>query len=87
MRWALAASLLIGLPLAAAVAFSLIGLLLTIKAAPIMLSLGSAEPAVSLQHAFDSFFFWGLYMRGAADVLAFFAAVWALCAAAARPWA
>lgn len=68
----------LALPLAAAVTFSLLGLLLTLKAAPIMLSLGSAEPAVPLQHAFEAFFFWGLYVRGAVDVLTFFAAVWAL---------
>jgi hypothetical protein len=30
--------------------------------------------------AFDGFFLWGIYLRGAVDVLTFAAAVWALCA-------
>jgi hypothetical protein len=67
-------------PLLAAVALSLLGLILTVKAAPIMLSLRAAEPPAVLQRAFDDFFLWGLYLRGAVDVLVFVAAVWALSA-------
>jgi hypothetical protein len=47
-----------------AVAFSVIGLLLTVTAAH--------------QDAFDAFFLWGLYLRGSVDALAFLASVWAL---------
>jgi hypothetical protein len=65
------------LPLYLAVAFSLSGLLLTIKAAPIMLALAT-PPAGALEATFDEFFFWGLHVRGAADVLAFASQVWAL---------
>jgi hypothetical protein len=65
------------LPLYLAVAFSLSGLLLTIKAAPIMLALAT-PPAGALEATFDEFFLWGLHVRGAADVLAFASQVWAL---------
>jgi hypothetical protein len=68
------------LPLLAAVALSLLGLAITVKAAPIMLSLEEIEPSAALQHAFDDFFLWGLYLRGAVDVLAFVAAIWAVLA-------
>lgn len=67
---------LISLYLAAA--FSIVGLILTIKAAPIMLGLGTTLPVVALQQAENAFFFWGLYLRGAVDLLAFLSAVWAL---------
>jgi hypothetical protein len=66
------------LPLCCAAAFSIVGLLLTIKAAPIMLSLAVPQSAAAAQRAFDEFFVWGLYLRGAADTLAFAALVWAL---------
>jgi hypothetical protein len=66
------------LSLAVAVALSLLGLLITLKAAPTVLSLRATEPAASVQQAFNDFFFWGLYMRGAVDVLTFVAVVWAL---------
>jgi hypothetical protein len=65
-------------PLVAAIALSLLGLLLTMKAAPIMLSLGAVQQAGTLQRAFDEFFFWGLYLRGAVYVLAFVASVWGI---------
>ena len=65
-------------PLYLAVAFSLTGLALTLKAAPIMLELGAREAAADGQRAFDAFFFWGLYLRGAADCLAFLCEIWAL---------
>ena len=64
--------------IAVALGLSLIGLLITVKAASIMLSLRTADPAVSAQQVFDQFFFWGLYLRGAVDVLTFGAAIWAL---------
>jgi hypothetical protein len=54
-----------------AAAFSLCGLLLTIKAAPIMLALGQDPSPTALAHAFTEFHFWGLYLRGTADMLAF----------------
>jgi hypothetical protein len=59
-------------------ALSFAGLLLTTRAAPIMLSLASLQTEAAIQHAFDQFFLWGLYLRGAADVLAFVALIWAL---------
>ncbi|RWD64191.1 MAG: hypothetical protein EOS36_10660 [Mesorhizobium sp.] len=53
---------------------------MTVKAAPIMLSLATYQPPTVLLHAFDDFFLWGIYLRGIIDVLAFVAAVWALSA-------
>jgi len=67
-------------PLVAAVALSTLGLLITAKAAPIMLSLRTAQSPAALLRAFDDFFLWGIYLRGAVDVLTFVAAVWALSA-------
>jgi hypothetical protein len=61
-----------------AVAFSLIGLLLTIKAAPIMLDLAASQSPAAVERAFHEFYLWGLYLRGLADVLALAALVWAL---------
>jgi hypothetical protein len=55
--------------------FAVIGLILTAKAAPIMLSLRSPQSVHASQRAFEGFFFWGLYLRGAADSLAFLAEV------------
>jgi hypothetical protein len=66
------------LPLYFAAIISVLGLLLTLKAAPIMLGLSSPLSAQEAQRAFDEFFFWGLYLRGAADLLAFAGGVWAL---------
>jgi hypothetical protein len=57
---------------------SIAGLLLTAKAAPIMLSLATPQSASANRHAFDEFFLWGLFLRGFADTLAFGALVWAL---------
>jgi len=68
-------------PLYGAAFFSIAGLILTIKAAPIMLGLGGPVPSATLQSDFDAFFMWGLYLRGAADVLAFVALAWALSSA------
>lgn len=50
---------------------SIAGLLLTAKAAPIMLSLATPQSASANRHAFDEFFLWGLFLRGFADTLAF----------------
>jgi hypothetical protein len=69
------------IPLYCAALFSIVGLILTVKAAPIMLSLGGTLSAAAIQSAFHQFFLWGLYLRGAADTLAFAALVWALAAA------
>ena len=66
-------------PLYLAVAFALTGLLLTMKAAPIMLSLGT-DPQVSPAVAFARFNFWGIQLRGAADLLAFGFEIWSLVA-------
>jgi hypothetical protein len=60
------------------VAFSVIGLLLTVKAAPIMLGLVASQSPAAVERAFDEFYFWGLYLRGFVDVLAFAALVGAL---------
>ena len=61
-----------------ALVFSIVGLVLTVKAAPIMLSLAKSQPDAATQTAFDEFYVWGLYVRGSADLLAFVALVWAL---------
>lgn len=68
------------LPLYIAGALSIGGLALTFKAAPIMLNLASSETPAAVKRAFDEFFFWGLYLRGLVDMLAFAALVWALAA-------
>ena len=65
-------------PLYCALASSIAGLLVTVKAAPIMLGLAGSQPAVAVETAFGEFFLWGLYVRGSVDVLAFAALVWAL---------
>ncbi len=61
-----------------ALAFSVAGLLLTVKAAPIMLGLAKSQPAAATQTSFNEFFVWGLYLRGSADLLAFVSLVWGL---------
>jgi hypothetical protein len=66
------------LALYCAAVFSIVGPLLTVKAAPIMLSLAAPQDAAAAQRAFDAFFVSGLYLRGAAETLAFAALVWAL---------
>ena len=68
----------VALPLYLAAAFSIAGLLLTAKAAPMMLGLRSQQDGASIERAFNEFFVWGLYVRGAVDTLAFVALVWAL---------
>jgi hypothetical protein len=68
----------VAIALYCAFALSAGALLLTAKAAPIMLSLGVPQTATAEQRAFDEFFVWGLYLRGAVDTLAFVALLWAL---------
>jgi hypothetical protein len=65
-------------PLYLAALLSIAGLLLTIKAAPIMLGLGSTIGSADARRAFESFYFWGLDLRGSVDVLSFICAIWAL---------
>ena len=69
----------VALPLYSAVVLAAGGLLCTLKAAPIMLSVGHLSDPASLQQAFDGFRFWG-DIRSVAQVLAFFATIWALAA-------
>jgi hypothetical protein len=71
----------VALPLYCAAVFSVLGLLLTIKAAPIMLGLATPQSGTATQRAFDEFFLWGLYLRGSVDMLAFVAVICALSAA------
>ena len=64
-------------PMYVAVLFAIGGLVLTIKAAPIMLGIkGLSEPA-ALQHAFEGFWYWG-NLRAVCQVLAFLAQLAAL---------
>ena len=65
-------------PLLSAVTLSVVGLLITVKAAPIMLALGAPQSDAALKNAFDQFYWWGLYLRGSVDTLVFLANVWAL---------
>lgn len=62
-----------------AVAFAVLGLVLTFKAAPLMLSLRKTgnENVVHLKHLFDSFWFWES-LRGVMQVLAFLMNLWSL---------
>jgi hypothetical protein len=71
-------------PLVVAVGLSLLGLVITVRAASTMLSLGDALPPAVIRHAFSEFFFWGLQVRGAIDVLTFSATIWALFRATQR---
>jgi hypothetical protein len=71
------ANRIVMISLCSAVMFSLFGLILTAKAAPIMLSLASPQPAGAMQYAFDEFLLWGLYLRGTADILTFVVLIWA----------
>ena len=67
------------LPLSGAVLLAAAGLLCTLKAAPIMLGVGHLSDPALLRQAFDGFRFWG-DIRGAAQVLAFLATIWAFAA-------
>jgi hypothetical protein len=66
--------------LVAAAALSIFGLLITAKAAPIMLSLRAVQPPAELLGSFGDFFLWGIYLRGIVDIFTFVATVWALSA-------
>jgi hypothetical protein len=61
-----------------AIVFSISGLMLTAKAAPIMLGLAASQPAAAIQHAFDEFLLWGLYLSGQHRRFGFVALTWAL---------
>ncbi len=63
-----------------ALVFSLIGLLLTAKAAHLLQFLDAAQPAADLQPIFNDYVLWGVDLRAAADAAAFVAAVWTLLA-------
>jgi hypothetical protein len=66
-----------------AVASSMIGLLLTLKAAPVMLALGEQPRAITPAVAFEAFYLWGIFIRGTADLLTFIFGIWALTALSA----
>jgi hypothetical protein len=59
----------------------LAGLLLTLKAAPIMLALGNPGDHLGPATAFADFYFWGLYLRGTLDAAALLCGIWALARA------
>ena len=61
-----------------AIIFSLIGLLLTAKAAHLVQFLVAAQPAADLRPIFAEYLIWGVDFRAAADAVAFVAVVWAL---------
>ncbi|MGZ4934071.1 MAG: hypothetical protein ACXV49_06190 [Halobacteriota archaeon] len=70
----------VALPLYVSVALVLGGLLTTVKAAPIMMSVRRiGDDTSALQKAFDGFRRWG-NLRGVFQILAFVANVWALLA-------
>ncbi len=73
------------IPLYCAVVLSLAGLALTVKAAPIMLGLAVPQSPAATQRAFDEFFLWGLYLRGATVVLTFVAVTWSLTGLTREP--
>jgi hypothetical protein len=67
------------IPLYGALAFAITGLLLTLKAAPLMLSIDNVDDPQVLQQTFEGFRFWG-DIRGACQILAFVLEVFALVA-------
>ena len=64
-------------PLYSAALLCIVGLILTIKAAPFMLGIREVNEPAALQTAFEGFRYWG-NIRGACQVLAFAAQLWAL---------
>jgi len=66
------------IPLYLAAASYVVGLVLTIRAAPIMLGLNAIHSEAVPETAFREFHFWGLYLRGSIDGLALVAGIWAL---------
>jgi hypothetical protein len=79
---------LVVIPAYAAAALAVAGLLMTLKAAPFMLSLGHIgnEDVASLQRAFDGFKLWG-GIRTVLQALAFGANLWSLAVIAKHPQA
>lgn len=72
----------IGIPIYAAAIFTVGGLLLTLKAAPIMLSVRHlGDDPVSLRRALDGFEFWGGW-RSVSQILGFVANLFSLAAIA-----
>ena len=66
----------VALPVFLATIFATIGLVFTFFSFPVMLSVQSnGNNAVTAQHAFDKFHFWG-WLRAIAQLLSFFACVW-----------
>jgi len=68
-----------GAPLHLGAALAASGLLLTMKAAPIMLGLRRADDPAAWQRAYAGFYFWSA-PRAVVQVLAFAANLWALAA-------
>ena len=64
-------------PLYSATLFCVAGLIFTIKAAPLMLSIRDINEPAALQIAFEGFRYWG-NIRGMCQVLAFASQIWAL---------
>lgn len=64
-------------PLYAAVLFAAGGLVLTVKAAPIMLGIRDLDDPAALQRAFEGFWYWG-NLRAVSQVMAFVAQLAAL---------
>jgi hypothetical protein len=75
----------VSIPLLVAIVSSLGGLLFTLKAAPIMLSIGEITDPTALQAAFEDFRFWG-NIRGACQVCEFAALTGALGMLSRRSW-
>ena len=67
----------LAIPVFAAAILSLLGLALTLKAAPIMLGIKDLIDPAALKASFEAFHRWG-NLRGICQVLAFAAEVWAL---------
>jgi hypothetical protein len=58
----------------------------TVVAAPTIQSVGRlGDDSAGLNHAFETFTFWGVYVRGACFVLIFVSTVWALVAMWRQP--
>jgi hypothetical protein len=70
-------------PLYSAALLCVAGLIFTIKAAPLMLGIREVNEPAALQNAFEGFRYWG-NIRGACQVFAFAAQLWALGVLASR---
>jgi hypothetical protein len=66
---------LLSSPSIARPSWQIAGLVITLKAAPIMLGVRDISDAAALQLAFDGFHFWG-NIRGVCQVLVFVAQLW-----------